>query len=105
MIKRKLLVEEKKEKRDDGSLPTRKVKKKTDVGNLPDAVVDGKLVCGVGSELIVEKYRNGKNVHVLCTVKKVDDDGLVHTWDETIHQWYMWSLKDPPRVVKINLLK
>ncbi len=101
MIKRKL-VSEKQEKKLLPEIATKKVKKGMKVEHLPDAIVNGHFSCPIGSELIIEKYRNGKNTLTVCTLKRVDEDGLVHTWDETVQQWYMFSLHDPPRVVKLS---
>lgn len=101
MIKRKLIVEEKPEKQ----LPkveTRKVPRGLKHAQLPDAVVDGKFMGNVGTELIATRRKDGKEKLVILTVKKINDDGLVESWDETIQQWFNFNLKETlPSVLKI----
>jgi len=101
MIKRKSLVQEKPIKSQPNIL-TKKVKKSLKIDALPDAIVDGKFVGQIGTELITLRYRDGKEKSALVTVKQIDTDGLVHSWDETLHQWFLFSLKEPPKVLKIS---
>lgn len=79
----------------------KKLKKNFDVSALIDAFVDGELTCPLGSELILSRFRNGKEVLTICTVKSVQDNGLVHTWDESVQQWFIFSKLDPPKVAKV----
>lgn len=103
MVKRKLIVEEKQEKQ----LPkveTRKVSRGFKYAQLPDAVVEGKFMGAVGSELIASRRKDGKEKLVILTVKNLKQDGLVETWDETAQQWFNFSLNEElPKVLKLNL--
>lgn len=104
VIKRKLLVEEKPEKSKVEGPKPKKVKKSLKVESLPDAVVEGKLVAEVGSELIASRYKDGKDRLVVLTLKKVDEDGLVHAWDETAQQWFNFNLNQTiPKILKMSL--
>jgi hypothetical protein len=99
-VKRKL-IQEKVEKPKQPELELRKVKKGLDLSSLSDAIIEGKLIVPIGTELITERYRNGRNVAIICTVKQIDDDGLIHTWDETVQQWYIFNIKESPKILKI----
>ena len=95
-VKRKLQESVKAEKPRE----QRAKKIKVDLDSLPDAVVDGKLVAGVGERVLFERALNGvKKTHV-GSVKIVEDSGLVHVWDETREQWFVFSLKEQLPVIK-----
>jgi hypothetical protein len=83
----------------------KKVKRGFKPDALQDAIVDEKFIGTVGTELIVNRYRNGREAFHICTVKQVDESGLIHTWDETIHQWCVFSVKDRPKIVKLLTTK
>lgn len=78
---------------------TQKVKIKPEL--LPDAIVEGAFVGQVGSQLVVERFRNGKKMLTVCTVKQLDESGLIHTWDETLQQWFVFPVKEAPRLTKL----
>lgn len=99
-IERKQFAEKIEKKKLD-KVETKKVKRSFKPEALPDAIVDGKLIATVGSEIIVERFRNGKNAYHVCTVKEIADDGLIRTWDETIHQCFDFTVTDRPKVVKL----
>jgi hypothetical protein len=72
-----------------------RVKKiKFDIASAPDAIVEGKLIVPIGSKVIIPRVRAGRQSLSECEVKKVDDDGVVHTWDETLNQWYLFKVTD-----------
>ena len=80
----------------------RKISKKMVLNELKDAVVDNKFLATVGSELVVERHKDGKAKLVIVKVKQIGEDGLVQTWDETAQQWFHFSLKEAlPKVLKI----
>jgi hypothetical protein len=79
----------------------RKLKKNFDHSKLSEAFANGELTCPVGTELILSRYRNGKDVLTIGTVKSVQDNGLVHVWDECVQQWFIFSKQEPPKVAKI----
>lgn len=91
-----------KEKRQVSEIPLKKVKKGFNHEALNPAIVDGKFVANIEAELIVSRFRDGKNALHLCTVKSVNDDGLISLWDETLYQWYQVSVTAPPAVFKIK---
>jgi hypothetical protein len=81
--------------------PKRKLSKAVKIATLPDAVVDGKFIAKIDSELVIERTRSGKIVVCICVVKKIEDTGLVHVWDDSLGQWYAFSVLEPPKVVKV----
>ncbi len=69
---------------------------------LPDALIEGNFAGQVGSKLVVSRLRSGKNTFSVCVVKQLEEDsGLIHTYDETIEQWFTFSTREPPDVVKL----
>lgn len=99
-IERKQFTEKVEKKKVD-KVDARKVKRGFNPDTLPDAIVEGKFSASVGSEIIVNRFRNGKESFHICTVKQIDENGLIHTWDETIHQWCVFSANDRPKIVKL----
>lgn len=89
------------EKKKVDKVDSKKVKRGFKPESLPDAIVEGKFVGKVGSEIIVDRFRNGKTSFHVCTVKQLDENGLIHTWDETIHQWFVFSLNEHPETLKL----
>jgi len=81
--------------------PKRKLSKAVKIATLSDAVVEGKLIAKIDSELVIERIRSGKTVACICVVKKIEDTGLVHVWDDTLGQWYAFNVLEPPKVVKV----
>jgi hypothetical protein len=79
----------------------KKLKKNFNFAQLPDAIVDGKFICETGSKVIVERSKNGKNFLSICTIYEISDKGYVSTFDETIEQYFTFSLEQPPKVLKI----
>lgn len=71
------------------------------VTHLPDAIVEGKLQCGLQSTIIVERLRSKKTSYCECIVKQVASNGIVTLWDDTFEQWYVIDLNKPPSFVKI----
>lgn len=99
-IERKQFAQKVEKKKLD-KVDSKKVKRGFKPESLPDAIVDGKFTATVGSEIIVDRFRNGKNAYHVCTVKEVADDGLIRTWDETIHQFFDFTTTDHPKIVKL----
>jgi len=70
---------------------------------LQDAVVDGKLLAVVGDKVYFERIApKGKMAVHEGIVKSVTDKGLVEIWDETIEQFYCFSLHQTIPVVKLD---
>lgn len=99
-IERKQFAQKVEKKKLD-KVDSKKVKRGFKPESLPDAIVDGKFLATVGSEIIVERFRNGKNAYHVCTVKEIAEDGLIRTWDETIHQFFDFTATDRPKIVKL----
>jgi len=99
-IERKQFVEKIQKKKVE-KVDSKKVKRGFKPDSLQDAIVDGKFVGQVGNEIIVDRFRNGKQAFHVCTVKELEENGLIHTWDETIHQWFVFSTNEAPKVVKL----
>lgn len=70
--------------------------------NLPEAIVEGNFLGQVGTRLVVSRLRNGKETFSTCVVKQLEEvTGLVHSFDETLQQWFTFSIKEPPKVIKL----
>jgi len=76
-------------------------KKKIKHEFLPDAIVEGKFLGQIGTELVISRFRNGRDTLSVCIVKQLEDTGLVHSFDETLQQWFTFSVKEPPKVIKL----
>jgi len=87
-------------KKDKLKIPRPK-KVKLDISKLPDAIVDGIFTVPVGQTVIIPKEIDGKRILCKCTVKNVNADGTVYTWDETTVRWVTFKVTDPI-VVKID---
>jgi len=88
---------DKKKKDYDG----RKLSRAFKTASLPDAIVDGKFIGKVGTEIVVNRFRNGKESFHICTIKQIEESGLLHTWDETIQQWFVFPINEAPKLVKL----
>ena len=93
--------QEKVEKKKTDKIEGKKLRKGVNLALLPDAIVDGKAVFEIGSEIVVSRFRNGKKSFSICTVKKIDTAGLIETWDESVQQWYVFPLAQPPEILKL----
>lgn len=93
MIKRKIF-QEKKQKQLIDAPPAKKAKRGINLDDLPDAIVDGKLVVPFGSEVFIPRVRSGRNTVSICVIKALSDDGLLQVWDETLSQWFNFKLTD-----------
>lgn len=76
-------------------------KVKVDLSKLPDAIVDGVFTVPVGGSVIIPKEFDDKRILCKCTVKNVNADGTVYTWDETTVRWVTFKVTDPI-VVKVD---
>ena len=103
MVSRKLYNEKKKKDTGAWAPPPKKVKRNLDLSKPPDAIVDGKLVVPLGSEVIIPRMRSAREVLSAGYIKDVQEDGTVHFWDETNMQWFLFKLTDPV-VVKVTKL-
>lgn len=99
-IERKKIVTKEKKKEDKVDT-SRKLKRGFNVSSLSDAIVEGKFLASVGSEVVVERLRNGRTILSICTVNEVTENGLVHTYDQTVEQFFTFSVEKSPRVVKL----
>jgi hypothetical protein len=99
MIKRKInkIQQEAEEK------PRKRQKKvKVDMNSLPDAAIQGKLLAAVGSKVFFERIAaKGKKVVHEGFIRSVDEKGMVEIWDETIEQFYAFSLNQKLPVIKM----
>jgi hypothetical protein len=64
------------------------------VANLPDLVNGESFEVSTGTKLVIRISRNGKNVLCECEVKKVEENGIIHLWNETLEQWFAFSKKE-----------
>jgi len=88
MIKRKMMEQsEKTEKR-----APRKKKVKVDLSTLPDAIVDGKFVVPPQGRVFFERTLGGKTKVHEGTVMKINENGIVDLFDDTVEQFYSFSL-------------
>lgn len=99
-IERKQIVA-KPEKKSQEKIDTKKLKRGFKVDSLTDAIIEGKFIGKIGQEIVVERFRNGKKSFSICTVKQVDEKGLIHTWDETLQQWFVFPENQAPSITKL----
>jgi hypothetical protein len=93
----KKILDNKKEKKPRAP----RVKKiKFDIDKAPDAIVEGKLIVPFGTKVIIPRIKSGKESLSECVLMKIDDD-VVHAWDETLNQWYLFKVTDNI-VVKVD---
>lgn len=76
---------------------------KIDMSILKDAIVDGAVTVPVGTRLYFERTVTGGKIEIHAGIlRDVDvDEGLVEVWDETIEQFYAFSLYQKLPVVKV----
>jgi len=91
----------KQEKKPKEKSDSRKLKKGFKVDSLSDAIVEGKFIGNVGNEIVVSRFRNGKNTLSICTIKQIDEKGLIHVWDETLQQWFVFPESQAPTITKL----
>jgi hypothetical protein len=103
-IERKQL-QQKPEKKKVDKVDTRKLKRSFKTDSLSDAIVEGKFVGEIGCEIVVSRFRNGKDTLSVCTVKQVDEKDLIHTWDETLQQWFVFPINESPKITKLLTIK
>lgn len=79
--------------------PVQRIKKvKFDFSKAADAIVDGKFIIEMNQRVVVERVRNDKRQASVCIFKGVSPSGEVTMWDDTVSQFFSFSLKDPPLV-------
>lgn len=100
MVTRKSLITKEKDKKLIEVPPGRKPPS-IDLSSLENAFNDGTWNVPIGEEIIVERRLDGKRQKSLCIVKKIDDSGVVHVWDETLDRWFLF---DPPSLEKNGIL-
>ena len=94
MIKRKSVISAKPEKpKYDGPAPT-KVPRGVKIDALPDAIVEGDFKPNVGDKVVVMRRRGASLSPSVCEVKKKGEGGLIELWDDTLHQWYPFTVDD-----------
>lgn len=75
----------------------RKVKVAKSIDELDDAVVDGKLLVPIRGKVLFER-KSGSKTEIHIGYVHTVSDGAVHIWDETINQYYVFSLLEAGRV-------
>jgi hypothetical protein len=104
MVTRKLTTDKKKEKPAVESPPARKFDPKRSFSLLEDAVKDGQFLGKLGTELVVEKFRDGKRMRTICLVKGINGT-KIDTYDLTIGHWFTFDCENLEKyevVVKFN---
>jgi len=87
MIKRKTFAEKEEKPR-----AVRQKKLKVDLDSMKAAVVDGAFVVPVKGKVYFERTLNGvKRIHE-GHVTEVGEGGLVHVFDETVEQFYVFNI-------------
>lgn len=99
MIKRKLQSDNAAEKKERAP---RKKKLKIDMTTLPDAIVEGKLVVPLKGKVVFERTLNGATrIHEGTVSGFNEEKGVVELFDDTIEQFYYFSLHQKLPVIKI----
>lgn len=65
---------------------------KVDLSKLPDAIVDGKFVVPVKGKVFFERTLSGTTKVHEGTVVKINENGVVDLFDDTVEQFYSFSL-------------
>lgn len=80
----------------------RMTRPKVKMEQLRDVVVDGKLMAQVGDKVYFERIApRGKMTLHEGIIKGVTEKGLVEIWDETVEQFYSFSLHQSIPVIKM----
>jgi hypothetical protein len=90
MSNAKKIVERVKEK---APKAPRKKRVKIDPKTVP-AIADGVLLAPVGSKILVTRLRHARPHTSSCEIHKIDEDGTIHAWDETLNQWFLFKASD-----------
>jgi len=86
---------------DKNKFNIKKLPRSFNVSSLKDAIIEQKFLGNIETQLVISRFRNGKETFSICTVKEIHDSGLINTWDETLQQWFGFTVVDSPRIVKI----
>jgi len=98
MIKRKSSIEYKQEK----VRQPRKKRGKVDFSALPDAIIDGKFIVQEKQKVFFERTLSGKTRVHEGTVTEITEDGMIFIFDETVEQFYAFSLKQALPNIKVG---
>ena len=71
---------------------SRRKKVKVDLSTLPEAIVDGQFVVPPNSKVFFERTLSGTTKIHEGTVLKINENGVVDLFDDTIEQFYSFSL-------------
>ena len=87
----------------EGETRPRRPKVKVKLEDLPDAVVDGKLVAKIGDRVYFQRLAQKSKIAIHEGVVRGFDEkkGIVEIWDETVEQFYGFSLHQALPVVKL----
>ena len=101
MVKRSGQVQKPEEQQVKRKRPPRP---KVKMATLQNAVADGKLLATAGDKVYFERIvSKGKIAVHEGIVKSISDKGIVEIWDETIEQFYCFSLHQTIPVIKLDL--
>lgn len=85
----------------DAGKPRKKSKPKIKMASLSDAILDGKMIVPVGGKVYFERLVSSGRIEIHeGIIRDITDNGLVEIWDETIEQFYAFSLKQNLPVIK-----
>ncbi len=70
----------------------RKKKVKVDLSSLPDAIIDGKFVVPLQGKVFFERTLSGTTKVHEGTVVKINENGIIDLFDDTVEQFYSFSL-------------
>jgi hypothetical protein len=73
---------------------------KINLSVLADAVVDGKLIVPIGGKVYFERTLNKVTKTHEGVIKGVTEKGIVEIWDETVNQFFGFSLHQQLPVIK-----
>ena len=86
----KKILENKKEKK---PRKQRAKKIKFDLFSAKDAIVEGKLMVPLGTKVIIPRVKANRESLSECEIIKIEDE-VIHAWDETLNQWYLFRVTD-----------
>lgn len=74
----------------------RKPPKVKDFYALEDVIVDGIFNAKVEDRVLLKRDHRADKAYSLCIVNRISDDGVVELWDETMQQYFLFDILQPP---------
>lgn len=87
----------------DVEKPKRVKRTKVKLEELPDAVVDGKMIVPPGGKVFFERRLSTGRIAVHeGIIREITANGIVQIWDESVEQFYAFSLFQQLPIIKVG---